>query len=191
MAPTRWQVGDFLLAGSLELCRVVIIGRHPAGLGHIEPGWFFRAEGQAVRLIQPIEDGHHRIGDAVAVSIRQGHHLPLGGEADQEVAIGVQGQDPGAWQIPGENGDGKARRQLQGEGHRIDGNPTRCGLTLLQGCGNVPGRRQDRRTRAPEVLPVICRGPQPHERQDDADDDDGFLHRAIKPRPAPGSRQPG
>ena len=114
MAAARRQVGDFLLAGGRETFRVVFESRHPAGFRHIEPGFFFRAEGQAVRLIQPIEHGHHRIGHAVIVFIRQGHHLSLGGEADQKGTVGVQGQDPGARQILSEYGDGKARGSFKG-----------------------------------------------------------------------------
>ena len=145
MAAARRQVGDFLLVGGREPLRVVIVGRHLAGLGHIEPGFFSGAEGQAVGLIQPIEHGHHGIGHAVAVFIRQGHHPALGGEADQEVAIGVQGQNPGAWQIPGEYGDGKSRRQLQGKGGRVGGFPapgpvaSSGSLAMSRGGGRIAG----------------------------------------------------
>ena len=96
-----------------------------------------------MRLIQPVEHGRRGIGDAVAVGIRQGHHLALGGEADQKVAIGVQSQDPGARQILGEYGDGKARGQLQGQG-RGQGAFSLGRLRFLQELGDVPGRGQDR-----------------------------------------------
>ena len=149
MAAARGQVGDFLLVGGREPLRVVIVGRHPAGLRHIEPGFFFRAEGQAVRLIQPFEHGHHGIGHAVAVFIRQGHHPALGGEADQEVPVGVQGQNPGAWQIPGEDGDGKSRRQLQGQGGRVGGGLDAGAFAFLQETWRCPGAGVGPRARPP------------------------------------------
>ena len=174
MAAARRQVGDFLLVGGRETFRVVIESRHPAGFGHIEPGFFFRAEGQAVRLIEPIEHGYRRIGHAVIVFIRQGHHLALGGEADQEGAIGVQGQDPGARQIlaniemakPG--GSFKGREEGRGPLASGGGGSSRS-LPISWGGGRIAGP-------APrKFCPVVGRGPQPQDRQDDADDDDGFF----------------
>ena len=149
MAAARGQVGDFLFVGGRETFRVVIESRHPAGFRHIEPGFFSGAEGQAVGLIQPIEHGHHGIGHAVVVFIRQGHHLPLGGEADQEVAVGVQGQDPGARQILGEYGDGKARGQLQGHSGGVGRILRGRGRRFLQVFDDIPGRGKYRRTGPP------------------------------------------
>ena len=72
-------------------------------------------------MIEALEHGYHLIGLAVMVFIRQGHHLALAGEADQEGAFRVLGQDPGAGDVGGKNREGKSLGELQGDGGRIDG----------------------------------------------------------------------
>ena len=188
MAAARRQVGDFLFAGGRETFRVVIESRHPAGLGHIEPGLFFRAEGQAVGLIQPIEHGHHGIGDAVVVFIRQGHHPPLGGEADQEVAIGVQGQDPGACQLPGENVEANPGGSFKGKAAGSVDFPAPGAWPFSGSPAMSRGGGRSAGPASRKFCQIVRRGPQTRSRQEDADDNAGFFHRKIEPRLGPGER---
>ena len=113
METPRRQIDDFLLIGGRQFFRIIVIGRHFRGFGHVELRLGPGPEGQAVGPIEALQHRDHLRGHALALAIRQGHHLALMGEADQQVAVGVQAQDPGVAQIFGKDGDGKPRRQFQ------------------------------------------------------------------------------